>query len=261
MKTKTLLLIVVTGLTFLLTACTKKESTASKARLLIALTDDPGNYEVVNIDVQDVRINYSNDTASGWVSLPGVKAGNYDVLRLANGRDALLADAEIKTGKLRQIRLVLGTNNFVKVNGAIYPLKTPGAHQAGLKLRINQEVQEGVSYKLLMDFDASRSIVKMGNRNYLLKPVIRTTLDALGGSVKGVVLPDNFATAVYALQGTDTLAGTYTLDGAYMLKGLSAGTYSLAFVPANTAYKQQIKTGISVTTNKVTTIDAVKLVQ
>ena len=260
MKTKILPLLAITALAIFLVSCSKNGN-ADKARLMVSLTDDPGDYEVVNIDVQDVRINYSDDTEKGWTSLNGVKAGNYDVLRLANGRDALLADAEISTGKIKQIRLVLGSNNFVKVDGEIHSLKTPSAQQSGLKLKINQEVSEGLAYKLLMDFDASRSIVQTGNAQYILKPVIRTTLEAVGGSVKGFVLPSSVSTAVYAIQGTDTITGTYTINGAYMLKGLQAGSYNLAFVPSNSTYQQAHRTGIDVTVNSVATVDTVQLVQ
>lgn len=259
MKTQILSLTAITILTLSIASCSKNEA-ANKARLLVSLTDDPGNYEVVNIDVQDVRINYSDDAEKGWKSLPGVKAGNYDVLRLANGRDALLADAEINTGKIKQIRLVLGANNFVQIGGKTFSLKTPGAQQSGLKLKINQEVSEGLAYKLLMDFDASRSIVRTGNDQYILKPVIRTTLEAVGGSVKGFVLPGRFATAVYALQGTDTVAGTYTVNGGYMLKSLPSGNYTLAFVPSDASYKKAERPGITVSVNNVTVVDTVRLV-
>jgi hypothetical protein len=262
MKTKILTLWAATALAFSFFACSKNDASSNgKARIQVALTDDPGNYEVVNIDVRDVRINYSNDTAKGWTSLGGVKTGNYDVLSLANGKEAILANAQINAGKIQQIRLVLGDNNFVKVDGKTYELKTPSAQQSGLKMKIRQEVNEGLSYKLLMDFDASRSIVQTGNGKYILKPVIRTSLEAIGGGIKGYVLPNSFATAVYAIQGTDTVTGTQTVNGSYLLKGLNAGTYTLAFVPGNTTYKQQTKTGVNVTVNNVTAVDTVRLVQ
>ena len=266
MKTR-ILLFLATVASLSIVSCNKNEaSSTGKARLQVALTDDPGNYEVVNIDVQDVRINYSNDTAKGWVSLPGVKTGNYDILRLANGKDTLLANAEIHTGKIQQIRLVLGSNNWVKKDGQTYNLQTPSAQQSGLKINIHQDVVEGITYKLLLDFDASRSIVQTGNPNnnngkYILKPVIRASMEAIGGSVRGYVLPNSFPTAVYALRGTDTVTGTYTVNGGYMLKGLAAGTYTLAFAPTDTTYKQQSKPGINVTVNTVTSVDTVRLVK
>ena len=180
--------------------------------------------------------------------------------KFVNDKDTILGKTDLDSGRIEQIRLILGPNNYVKTGGQTYPLETPSAQQSGLKLNIHQDVNAGVLYKLLLDFDAARSIVKTGNGKYILKPVIRTTLQAQGGSIKGYVLPNTFATNVFAIQGTDTVAGTSTSSGAYFIKGLNAGTYSLSFVPGDTTYKQQTKTGIGVTTNTVTTVDTVRLV-
>jgi len=243
-------------------ACNKENSaSADKARLQVYLTDDPGNYDEVVIDVQDIKVNYSSDTASGWQSLSNVRTGKYDVLKLVNDNDTLLGDAELNAGRIEQIRLILGPDNYVMVDGQKIALQTPSAQQSGLKLNIHQDVNAGVTYKLLLDFDAARSIVKTGNNKYILKPVIRTSLQAIGGSVRGFVLPDSVNTAVFAIQGTDTITGTYTSNGSYMIKGLDAGSYTLAFAPSDTTYKSQNKTGITVTTNAVTTVDTVRLVK
>ncbi|NTS41205.1 DUF4382 domain-containing protein [Flavisolibacter sp. BT320] len=261
MKMKILPLLAVLAVTLTVIACSKNDAASGKARIQVALTDDPGIYDEVNIEVKDIRINYSNNNDEGWVSLDGVKTGNYDVLRLVNGKDTLLADAYINAGRIQQIRLVLGENNFVRVDGKTYSLQTPSAQQSGLKLNIHQVVNEGVTYKLLMDFDASRSIVKTGNAKYILKPVVRTSLEAIGGSVKGYVLPNTVSTAVYAVQGTDTITGTFTNNGAYVLKGLNAGTYSLAFVPSGSTYQKQAINDVQVTVNHMTIVDTVRLKQ
>lgn len=234
-------------------------SSDNKAHMQVYLTDDPGNYEAVFIDVQDVRINYSSDTAQGWVSLDNVNRGSYDILRLVNDKDTILGKADLKAGRIEQMRLVLGPNNYVIVGGQRYNLETPSAQQSGLKLNIHQDVVAGITYKLTMDFDAGRSIHKTGNGKYILKPVIRTSLQAVGGSVKGYVLPNTVRTGVYAIQGSDTVAGTYTDNGSYFIRGLSAGTYTLAFIPADTTYPKQTKTGVAIQTNVVTTIDTVRL--
>ena len=260
---KTLLaLSMLTISSFIFYACSKDNSaSADKAKLQVYLTDDPGNYDEVIIDVQDIKINYSTDSADGWQSLSNVRVGSYDILKLVDGNDTLLGDAELDAGKIEQIRLILGPNNYVKIDGQTIPLQTPSAQQSGLKLNIHQDVNAGVTYKLLLDFDAARSIVQTGNGKYILKPVIRTSLQAVGGNVQGYVLPDSLRTAVFALQGTDTIAGTYTSGGSYMLKGLDAGTYTLAFSPSDSTYKSQTKTGVVVTNNTVTTVDTVRLVQ
>lgn len=264
MKLKSICLSLVLGASTLLfySACNKTESSASgdKARLQVRLTDDPGDYDAVFIDVQDIRINYSTDTASGWQSLPGVARGSYNLLTLVNDRDTLLSDAEIATGRIEQIRLILGSNNYVVVDGQKYDLTTPSAQQSGLKIKLNQDVNEGVLYKLLLDFDVAKSVHQTGNGKYMLKPVIRAMMQAIGGSIKGFVSPSAVRTSILAIQGTDTVASTYTLNGGYVLKGLNAGTYSLRFLP-DSPYLPQTKAGIVVGTNAVTTVDTVRLVR
>lgn len=255
-------LTLVASATLLLTACSKNETSSSSntAKFQVYLTDDPGDYDEVIIDVRDILINYSSDTVSGWQSLANVRTGAYDVLKLVNNKDTMLADADIKAGKIQQIRMVLGSNNYVKVDGQTFQLQTPSTQQSGLKLNIHQDVNAGILYKLLMDFDASRSIVKTGNGKYILKPVIRTSLMAVGGSIKGFVKPDSVKTAVYAIQGTDTI-GTYTSNGSYVLRGVNAGSYTLSFVPADTTFKSATKAGVNVTVNSVTTVDTVTLIK
>jgi len=261
-KTPLTLLTLTLGITIFF-ACSKHESSLekSKAHLEVYLTDAPsGSYDSVIIDVRDVMINYSNDSAGGWKSLSQVNARPYDILRLVNDKDTILGKTDLDSGRIEQIRLVLGPNNYVMIGGQKYPLETPSAQQSGLKINLHQDVSAGLLYKLLLDFDAARSIVKTGNGKYILKPVIRATMMAQGGSVKGYVLPNTFNTSVFAIQGPDTLAGTITSGGSYWIKGLNGGTYTLAFAPSDTTYKSQTKTGIVVTNNAVTTVDTVRLV-
>lgn len=249
-----------------LIACQKGTSGSAdgKARLQVYLTDDPGDYEKVLIDVKDVLINVDGDSVNGWRSLSGVHPGVYDVLTLVNDQDTLLADAEIPTGRLHQIRLVLGTENYVKLQGnpTMIKLETPSAQQSGLKLNVQHDVVGGILYTITLDFDVAKSIVKTGNNKYILKPVIRTVLDAVGGSVKGVVRPNSFNTTVYAILGPDTVASTVTgLSGGYMIKGLAAGSYNLYFLPSDSTYNDSTRNNIPVVVNTVTTVDTMFLHQ
>ena len=239
-------------------ACTKSEASKSMARLQVSLTDAPGDYEAVYIDVQDVKINLTSDSASGWTSLANVQRGTYDLLELVNGKDTLLSDASIPAGRVQQIRLVLGNENYVKIDGQKLKLETPSAQQSGLKINIHQDVREGATYHLLLDFDVAKSVHETGNGKYILKPTIRAILQPLAG-IKGGVAPDSVRTAVLALQGVDTVASTYTLNGGYSMIGLNAGTYELHFLPSDTSYSKQVKTGVVINTGVVTTVDSVHL--
>jgi hypothetical protein len=249
---------------FVISSCSREEKSndSSKARLQIALTDDPGDYQAVLIDVQDIKINVTGDSVNGWQSLPNVQVGQYDLLRLVNDNDTILADVDIPAGRVHQIRLVLGPDNFVMVDSQLVRLETPSAQQSGLKLNIQHDVEAGILYKLTMDFDVARSIVKTGNGKYMLKPVIRTTLDAAGGTIQGWVKPFNFPTAVLVFRAAnDTAASTYSslIDGGYRVRGLAPGTYSLHFLPNDTLYRDTVITGVSVQNGVVTTVDTTRL--
>jgi hypothetical protein len=244
-----------------LISCSDKDSN-EKARLEVRMTDDPAAYNAVFIDLKDVQINVTDDADKGWQSLPGVHAGIYNLLDLVNDKDTLLVNADIPTGKLHQIRLVLGTNNSIVLkDGTTIHLETPSAQQSGLKLNVQQNVTGGILYTMLLDFDAARSVVSSGSGKFILKPVIRTVLNAVGGSIKGAVTPKTVVTAVYAINGTDTMSTFTDLNGAYLIKGVPAASYTLQYWPSDSAYKSQIKTGIAVTTGNVTVVDTVRLVK
>ena len=242
-------------------ACSDKDNSTGEgtAKLEIRLTDDPAGYDKINIDVQDVQINVTGDDNNGWQSLTGVNKGIYDLLELVNDKDTLLALADIPSGKLHQLRLVLGSNNTIVVDGVTHPLETPSAMQSGLKLNIQQDVTAGLLYTMLLDFEAAKSVLKTGNDKYILKPVIRTILTPVGGSIAGFVLPPNVTTAVYAIKGTDTATTFTAANGAYTVKGLNPGDYNLYFLPTDTSYNSTYLSNINVMAGKVTVADTVQL--
>jgi Domain of unknown function (DUF4382) len=224
-------------------------SSENTARLEVRLTDSPGDYKEVNIDIQDVQVN-SSDGNSGWVSLD-IKKGVYNILKLTNGIDTLLGAIELPTGKIQQIRLVLGSNNSVKVGTQTFNLGAPSASASGLKLNLHADLVEGITYKILLDFDAARSIVKRGNSSYSLKPVIRAVEEATSGAIKGTVAPVTATPAVYAINGKDTVATAFADEaGKFLIKGIPAGTYTVSLKPKD-GFAPVEKTGVVVTLGSV----------
>lgn len=163
---------------------------------------------------------------------------------LTNGRDTLLADAAIPAGKLNQLRLILGNNNYlITTDGAREELTTPSAEESGLKVLVNTDLAGGMLYRLALDFDAAKSIVTAGNSGkHLLKPVIRVlSFVPSGGIVKGFVAPDSVLTQIYAIRGTDTISSTSTDAGNYTFRDIPAGPYSLSFVPVADSFNSATK--------------------
>jgi Domain of unknown function (DUF4382) len=247
-------------------SCSKSQnSSASKtAKLEVRLTDGPDpNVREVWVDVRQIEI-IMGDT-SHPIILDGAHPGVYNLLAFSDGKDTLLADATIPAGSISQIRLILGDNNYLIANdGQKIALKTPSGQESGLKVQVHQDVTGGILYRLTLDFDAGRSVVKAGNSgNYLLKPVLRIfSLVPSGGDIKGVVTPDSFMTTIFALQGADTIATaiTDTTNGRYLFKDLPAGNYSLSFVPSDTTYLSSSQNA-TVTLGQITNVDTVKLHQ
>ena len=243
-------------LVFALVACSDDEK---NARVQVWLTDAPGDYQEVNVEVEGVEIHTGDgNDESGWKSL-NVVGGVYNLLDLTNGLDTLLGSIEIPAGTISQIRLNLGDDNSIKVNGEVFDLTIPSGQQSGLKLQVHEELTEGITYKILLDFDVARSIVHTGADEWKLKPVIRTITEAQDGAIKGLVDPKEATPAIYAILGTDTVATTYSdSTGHFLLRGLGAGSYEVTFEP-NSTYKPTSQSAVSVTVGSVTDLGTVTI--
>ncbi len=237
-------------------ACDTKDN-AGTAKLNVSLTDAPGDFAEVNVEVLGVEVSKEEQaTESGWQPLAMAKTGIINLLDLSNGKSALLASSELPIGKISQIRLKLGNNNTLKLkDGTTVALTTPSGQTSGLKLQINQELEADVTYEILLDFDAAKSVVKRGNTDkYNLKPVIRTITQAVAGGIRGKVIPVAAKAGILVLNAaaTDTLAGGFTdaATGDFLFKGITAGTYKVEF-SSTAPYQEKITKEVTVTNNSI----------
>lgn len=166
---KNVFVILLTISLFAFFACDKSDNKGDVA-LNIRLTDGPGDYQQVNVDIREIRIKTSGDTAQ-WVSL-NTNAGVYNLLEFQNGVDTLLASGTMSADTLKEVRFILGNNNSVMVDSVVYSLDTPSAQESGLKIKIDQHLNLDIN-TLTLDFDAEKSILQTGNGSYKLKPVIK----------------------------------------------------------------------------------------
>lgn len=250
---------VITFMSVSIIGCNSNDDSAQTSRVSVRMTDAPGDYDEVNVDVQDVLIkaDTNNDDGNGWVSIGNVSPQVYNLLELTGGVNVLLADNEVPSGYLWQIRLLLGDNNTVVKDGVTYPLNTPSAQQSGLKLKINQTLVGGVTYDFLLDFDVEHSIVvQAGNSgNYNLHPVIRVSTAATSGIIIGTISPILTGYQVLAtVQVGDVVISAYANElGVFQINGIPAGTYTLTLTP-EVASGVQVKTitGIVVSNGTIT---------
>jgi len=154
----------------------KDNGITGDAVLQVLLTDAPGDYQEVLIDIDSVL--YKMEEADSWESLEMVRSGIYNLLEFTGGLDTLIGETILPAGTMSQMRLVLGGQNQIMKDSAYHALDTPSAQQSGLKFQINTSLEEGKVYRLWIDFDADSSVVETGNGQYKLKPVIRTHVEA-----------------------------------------------------------------------------------
>lgn len=227
--------------------------------LVVKLTDAPGAYDAVNIVVDSIRVHYEGmDTLSGWYTVSRTLA-EFNLLALANGKDTVIANETVPAGTYSQIRLYIGQGSTIVVDGAWRPLEVPSGAQSGLKLNAHMTIAAGMTYELVLDFDAARSIVETGSGHYQLKPVIRVVTTALSGVLSGVVQPAATRPMLLAIAGTDTTATLADLAGTFTFKYLSPTTSGLKIIPTDVAYRDTTLTNLVVTAGATTSVGTVTL--
>jgi len=218
-------------------------SQSGKGTLKVSLTDAPsGSYDAVNVTVSKVRVHQSasaTESDAGWTDITLSPARKINLLNLTNGALEELGETPLAAGHYTQIRLVLVPNtaallaNSVVLAGTTTEtvLDTPSGVQSGIKL-INQfDVVAGQRVDLVLDFDASKSVVKAGaSGKYILKPVIKvipTVLNGIEGFVDISSLGSNVS--VSAQQNGTVIGSTVpnTLTGAFFLARLAPGNYEV----------------------------------
>lgn len=235
--------------------------------LQIKLTDAPARFDSVMIDIQKVEVQTTDSSnAYVWTAIND-SSMMVNLLDLSNGAYKVIGQKQLAPGTYSQIRLVLGSNNYVVQNGQKYPLMVPSGQQSGLKINADATIKANYTYKLLLDFNAAKSIVHTGNshsknRKFILKPVIRATNEAISGAISGMVSPAEAKPTIYSINGTDTLSTAFadTTTGNFKMIGLPAGTYNVSFVPADTTvYRDTTITGVSVVAGQMQQLGTVTL--
>jgi hypothetical protein len=218
----------------------------------IFLTDDPSLiFDNVFLDITKVEIKVEDDseakhesenesetddndhngeTSGGWMSV-AIHPGVYDILQFRNGLDTLFGTASFDAVKgLHKVRITLGTNNSVVLNGVSAPLVMHNNDNI-IVIKIDESVvavNSGGLTNFWVDIDAGRSIRQHGNE-FELKPSVKVFSREKSGGIEGRVLPDNAAVVVMAINGTDTATAKPEREGEFKFIGLKSGTYSLVY--------------------------------
>ena len=233
----------------LITGC-KKDMKNQASNVQFKLTDAPAEFDALNIDVKGVM---AHTQAGGWVTLQS-QLGVINILNYANGNATLIAEGSFPAGTLDQVKLVLGTNNSVVVNGTSYAL-TSAAVQSGLNINLNNQLQAGGNYSWTIDFDAAQSVAASSAGSFQFNPVIRLIVDPISGAANisgsGSTTGNGIGSGGITIggSGSGTGSGTVTVSGLTGNITGSIGSVGLASVCATGSNGTSVCSMTSVTGN------------
>ena len=240
--------------------CKKDNSTpppSGNPVLSVKMVDAPAGYDAINVEVIGLEANLGN----GWTTLPLDNKGVYNLLSFTNGNSlALMNNVVMAPCTISELRLILGTNNTVVVDGITHELTTPSGQTSGYKVKMSaQPLIAGGVYHLVLDFNTAKSIHETGNGKYMLKPVVTGYLQTTVGSVAGTITPVNGAYYCEAANATDT-AGTYInpTTGQFLIPVVLPGNYNVKFFP-NAGHIEKIISGVMVVAGQTTQMGTISI--
>lgn len=223
----------------------------------VKLIDAPSAYDAVNVEIVGMEANIG----TGWITLAMDNSGVYNLLGFTNGNSlALINDTVMEPCTISELRLILGTNNTVVVDGVSHELTTPSGQTSGYKVKMDpQHLIAGGVYFLVIDFNTQKSVHETGNGKYMLKPVVAGFLETSIGSIAGTVSPVEGAYYVEATTATDT-SGTYInqTNGQFLISAVLPGTYDVKFFP-NAGHLEKIVPGVVVTVAQTTQLGTINI--
>ncbi len=143
------------------------EQNQPQGKFSILITDAPLEAEQVIVNYREIAV---HRTGAGFETIwTGKKT--MDLIQLRD-REELLLEAALTAGFYTQIRFVIDSGQVV-VGGLTFALEVPSSE---VKIAANFEVPEGGAARLVLDFDAEKSVhVTAAGKNkkkYSLRPVI-----------------------------------------------------------------------------------------
>lgn len=249
-----------------------------------------GPYEHVYVTVTDVKASVNaaaGDNDPSFVDLaPGLAAApkQIDLLGQATNQCFLAtlgASQQLQPGNYQQIRIILADNsatiasnacsgsaNCVVLNdGTVHPLLLSSESKTGIKIPAGQianngfNIASGETKDLDIDFNTCVSIVREGNGQFRLKPVmhageVTTTSSSINGTVVDSATGNPISGSVMVALEQKDAAGVdrvfmntmTTAAGTFVFCPLPTGTYDVVIVGQSTAgviYAPTIVTGVA----------------
>ena len=239
--------------------------------LSLSMTDAAADFEAVYITIDEVQIHLGgNDANPGtWKTLNMQRHPiTVNLMDLTNGVREQLGLVDLPAGDYTQMRLIIGDKpenttypyaNYVvdkNVPSNIYDLKVPSGTNTGFKIVENFTIADQQTLELVLDFDASKSVIEAGSSGqWLLKPTVKIQHLEDASIVNGRVTKSGniqVAGAMVSAQQYDpnktepdkviVATSTFTDSQGEYSMFLSAGNYNIVVTAENLEFNSLNKT-------------------
>ena len=253
-------------LLFVLFGCGGATS-ASNGTLAFVLADAPTTgVTEVNITVDRVEAHIDGE----WVTITAPQ-DSYNLLDLTQ-QAAPLGSASVPAGTYTQVRVFISGASVVDEQGT-HDVTMPSVEETGIKLNVDYTVEPGKTTTILLDFNVARSLVQLGDGQYLLTPVIAAIVEELSGTIDGTVTVDGEpvegveVTAVYVEGdnypiGTEVNTAVSDENGVFKIWALMPGSFTITFSSSDEASVAEFAAtveGVVVTADRETPIAVVTM--
>jgi len=178
--------------------------------LSLSLTDaTTDEYKAVYVTIKEVWVHMGGDEKkdSNWEVVASPNE-TYNLLDLVNAVREELGISDLPAGHYTQMRLIIGdkpdngfnfmgekhpyANYIINISDDYHELKIPSGLQTGIKIVNGFDIKTDEITELILDFDASKSIVKAGaSGKWLLKPTIKVFETDHYSIIRGTVTLDD----------------------------------------------------------------------
>lgn len=164
--------IIIAGL-LVITFTSCEDNNEDFGTMTVMMTDAPADYSAVNVEIEAVMVKHEDERIgdNGWIAL-STKAGVYNLLSLQNGITTDIAHASIEEGAIEKIRIAVGNENSIVIDGADINLNLAPEFSGGVDIDVNGVVSDNEDLIVTIDFDAQKSITSFDGTRFLLEPHI-----------------------------------------------------------------------------------------
>ena len=255
---KKLFFLVAVGL--LAMACEGPDN-SPKALVNVLLIDAPAKWDSVVVEIQGVEIDFVQNGRQGetqkiWMPYEPAKK-TINLSRLVNGTSLPVSRKEFQLGQITAITLKLGTSHALFQGDTRFALNLP-AEVTDYTQELKVDLEAGLSYDLILDFDLEKSIrvTQPSPLTLAFKPTIHAYSGIGRSNLTGTVSPAEVRPAIFAISGKDSISTHTTTSGGFSFR-LTPGIYTLYLDPKDSRYLPDTLFNLEVKSDQPTTLDRI----